>query len=277
MLRRCAALERMAAMHTIAIASRKGGVGKTTVAVNLAAAFAREGRRVLVVDMDSQGNAGRVLLDEKPTDGAITTAHVMLGSSTITEAIRPSNRPGVDIAPASKELTGALMSIVAKVGRESILRRAMARLDYDVAIIDTTPEQQLGTVNSLVAASHVLMPFLPEATALEGMVTTSEAMAELADVGIAAPTLLGCVQIAYDRRIAVTEETRQQVREAYGDRLFETTVRSNSTFLLCSAWHRDIFAMETTTRPPRRGSDDFAALAIEAAKRVGLPAAEAAA
>jgi chromosome partitioning protein len=260
-------------MHTIAIASRKGGVGKTTVAVNLAAALALEGHRVLVIDMDSQGNATRILLDEKPSTESPTTAHVLAGSAGLADIVHSSNRPGVDIAPASKELTHALMAIVGKMGRETILKRALMKLDgYNIAIIDTAPEQQLGTANSLVAATHVVMPFVPEAAALEGMETTNEAIAEVLAAGLGSATLLGCVQIAYDRRLSVTEETRQQVLASYGPLLFNTTVRANSNFLLCTAWHRVIFDIEKETRPPRRGCEDFQALATEVAQRLALRA-----
>jgi chromosome partitioning protein len=140
-------------------------------------------------------------------------------------------------------------------------------------IIDTAPEQQLATINSLVAATHVLMPFTPDPKALEGLAITSNAIDEIAAAELGVPAVLGCVQIGYDRRLAVTRQARDQVRAAYGDLLFETCIRTNSSFIVCPAWHRDIFAIERAERAPRRGSDDYRALATEVARRLQLPAA----
>jgi chromosome partitioning protein len=256
-------------MFTVAIANRKGGVGKSSVATNLAAALALSGRRVLLIDMDSQASATAVLLDELPADAA-TTAHVLVGQTPLADAIRPSTRENLFIAPASRDLTAAQLGIVSKTGRETILRRAMRGLaDYDIAIIDTAPEQQLATVNSLVAATHVLMPFTPDPKALEGLRTTSEAVAEIAAAELAEVQVLGCVQVVHDRRLGVTEQARDQVKAAYGDVLFETRIRANSSFIVCPAWHRDIFAIEQAERAPRRGSEDYRALATEVAARLG--------
>lgn len=256
-------------MITIAVVNRKGGVGKSSVATNLAAAFAIEGRRVLLVDMDSQASASAVLLDALP-EGALTTAHVLIGQVGIEEVVVPSTREGLFLAPASRELTAAQLTIVSRTGRETILRRALRKVEgYDLCIIDTGPEQQLATVNGLVASTHVLMPFTPDPKALEGLRTTSEAVAEIVSAELSEASILGCVQVAHDRRIAVTEQAREQVRNAYGDVLLETRIRQNSAFIVCPAWHRDIFEIERTERPPRRGSEDYRALAQELGARLG--------
>src|SRR5262245_13161982 len=146
-------------MIVLAIANRKGGVGKSSVTANLAAALALQGKRVLVIDMDSQASATAVLLAELP-ENAHTTAHVLIGTANLEDIILPSTREGVSIAPASRDLTAAQLGIVARTGRESILKRALRKVEgFDLAIIDTAPEQQLATVNSLVASTHVIMPF----------------------------------------------------------------------------------------------------------------------
>jgi chromosome partitioning protein len=259
-------------MHTIAVGNRKGGVGKSTVAVNLAAAFALDGLRVLVIDMDSQASATATLLDELEP-GAPTTAEVLVGASSLPEIIRPSLRSGVHIAPASKNLAGAQLSIVSKAGRETVLKRALRAVSgFDVCVIDTGPEANLATVNSLVAAGHVLLPFTPDAKALEGLQTTSDAIAEIVAAELAEVNVLGCVQVAFDRRLAVTNDSRAQVREAYREHLLETTIRTNANFFLCPAWHRDIFALEAKSSP-RRGSEDFRALSAEVLSRLNKPQA----
>ena len=256
-------------MQIITVANRKGGVGKSTVAVNVASALAIAGYRVLVMDNDSQASATATLIDELP-QGSLTMAHVFIGQAQLPDVIRPTTRDGVMLAPASKELTHAQLAIVSKTGRETIVRRALRSVagQFDLVIIDTAPEQQLATVNSLVAATHVLMPFTPDPKALEGLQTTAEALAEIREAEISDVRLLGCVQIAFDRRIAVTKDAREQVLAAYGDLLFETVVRTNTNFVVCPAWHRDIFALET--RAPRRGAEDFQSLGAEIIRRLQL-------
>jgi chromosome partitioning protein len=261
-------------MIVLAIANRKGGVGKSSVTANLAAALALEGKRVLVIDMDSQASATAVLLAELP-ENANTTAHVLVGTANLEDIILPSTREGVSIAPASRDLTAAQLGIVARTGRESILKRALRKVEgFDIAIIDTAPEQQLATVNSLVASTHVIMPFTPDPKALEGLRTTSEAIAEIVAAELASVETLGCLQVACDRRLAVTAQARDQVKAAYGEQLFATAIRANSSFIVCPAWHRDIFAIERAEKSPRRGSDDYKDLAAEVSRRLGWKEAD---
>jgi chromosome partitioning protein len=256
-------------MHTITVANRKGGVGKSSVTTHLAAALGIRGARVLVVDMDSQASTTAMLLEAIPDD-APTTTQLLLGEARLPELIRPSTRDRVHVAPACSDLTQAQFAIAGKTGRETILRRSLREVTgYDVTLIDTAPELQLATLNALVAATHVLLPFTPDPKALEGLYTTTEAVAEIVAAELAHPQILGCVQVAYDRRLGVTEQSRDQVRAAYGPLLLETVVRANSSFIVCPAWHRDIFAMERQDRQRGRGSDDFLALADEVTGRLG--------
>jgi len=262
-------------MQTIAVANRKGGVGKSSVTTHLAAALGIRGLSVLVIDMDSQASASAMLLEDLGED-APTTTQLLLGEARLADIIRPSTREHVMVAPACGALTRAQFAIAGRTGRETILRRAMRELSgIDVVVIDTAPELQLATLNALVASSHVLMPFTPDPKALEGLQTTSEAVAEIVAAELAHPEILGCVQVAYDRRLAVTEQSREQVAAAYGPLLLETRIRANSGFIVCPAWHRDIFAMERQERQRGRGSEDFLALADEVAGRLGLRASDA--
>jgi chromosome partitioning protein len=254
-------------MHVIAVANRKGGVGKSTVTTSLAAALALEGKHVLVIDMDSQGSATATLLDAEPAGP--TMAHMLVGHCGLSDVIRPSTCEGVQVAPATDELTHAQLSIVNKPGRETILRRALRGVtDFDVIVIDTAPERHLGTVNALVASSHVLMPFGADAKALEGLSTTAHAITELIDAELTQTTVLGCVQVAHDTRLAVSVDARTQVGAAWNSLLLEAALRVNSAFVLCPALHRSIFAVEQSTRSPRRGSDDVRALGREVLRRL---------
>lgn len=263
-------------MNVIAIANRKGGVGKSTIATNIAAALALDGQRVLVIDMDSQGSASATFLDNPP-EGP-TMAHVLAGQATLADVVRPSTANGVWIAPASEELTHAQLAIVSKPGRETILRRALRTIrGYDVAIIDTAPERHLGTVNALVASSHVLMPFSADAKALEGLSTTAQSVADIVEAELATTRILGCVQVGHDTRLAVSRDARDQVAAAWGSLVFETTLRVNSSFVLCPAVHRSIFEVEKSARPPRRGSEDVIALAAEIRARLAPAVSQAAA
>ena len=257
-------------MDVIAVANRKGGVGKSTVAVNLASAFARQDRRVLLIDMDSQASATATLCEELDP-AAATMAHVLVGHTSLPDVIVPATRDGVWVAPASKDLTGALLTIVGKPGRETILRRAMRDItgQFDLVVIDTAPEQQLGTVNSLVAATHVIMPFTPDPKALEGLATVVAALREINDAELSTVQPLGCVQIAHDKRLLVTREARTQVGAAYGPLLLDSVIRTNARFITCPAWHRDIYDIESRDKSSRlRGSLDFDQLAAEVALRL---------
>lgn len=256
-------------MQVIAVANRKGGVGKSTVSANLAAALAQKGQRILVIDMDSQGSATGTLLETVPENASM--GHVMIGQATLVDIIVPSTVKNVWVAPATEQLTHAQLAIVNKPGRETILRRALRTIpadQFDLIVIDTAPERQLNTVNALVAATHVLMPFTGDAKALEGLNTTAQAIADITEAELAAPQILGCIQVAHDTRLAISRDAREIVAENWGDLMLKTALRVNSSFVLCPAVHRSIFEIEQSARTPRRGTEDVLAMAEEVQRRL---------
>jgi chromosome partitioning protein len=258
-------------MKTICIANRKGGVGKSTVTVNLAVALGLRGYRVLVVDLDGQMSATDALL-ESVSDEA-TTAHMLVQATDLRSIIVESNAVGVWVAPASDDMDGAANTIVNKPARETILRRALRPVTgYDVVLIDTPAGTNLCATNAIVAASHVLLPFDPEVKALEGMEKVMSTVEELAAAELTEARLLGCVQVRYDKRLDATEHARAQVREAYGDLLFKSVIRTSGAYVATVGFHRNIFAHEKLEQSLRKGSDDFVALAKEFVRRINLPA-----
>jgi chromosome partitioning protein len=259
----------MPAPHVIAVANRKGGVGKTTTAVHLAAALGARERQTLVVDLDAQANATLVLSDQGDLEmGGPNVASLLSGGLKLEEVIRPSTAPGVWLAPSGPELTSMVMSLSSRPGRGTLLRRALRGLtdsDFEFVVIDTPPESHLGTENALVAARWVLVPFTPDPTALHGLVAVQEMVADVVASELNRDAqLLGVLQVGYDKRMAVTEQARRQVRKAVGPLLLETTVRTNAIFYSCAGFHRSAFALEQEQGGgERRGTADYTAVADE--------------
>ncbi len=186
-------------MHVVALANQKGGVGKTTTAVNLAGEFARRNQRVLLLDCDPQGNATTSLGIAK-RDLKATTYEVLMGLASAKEVIRSTGRPGYDIIPASEHLAGAMVELTAIEEREWQLAQAMKPLEgmYDWILLDCPPSLGLLTLNGLCAASCVLIPLQCEYLALEGLAQlkgTIDRVQEHLNPGL---SILGVVMTMYD-------------------------------------------------------------------------------
>ena len=160
----------MSKARTIAITNQKGGVGKTTTAINLSASLAEKGKRVLVVDADQQGNTTSGLGLEK-NEIAQTIYEIFLGEATIAEVKQPTCMEGMEILPSNINLTGAEIELIGKEKREYILREELQKVksSYDFIIIDCPPSLNLITINALTAADTVLVPIQCEYFALEGL------------------------------------------------------------------------------------------------------------
>jgi chromosome partitioning protein len=202
-------------MTVIAFANQKGGVGKTTTAVNLGAALAAPGRSVLVVDMDAQANASSAL-GREARDGH-DTYEVLLGGADPLDALVETSAAGVLLLPASRDLAGAEIELVAVEGREGRLRAALARLRdrFDYVLVDCPPSLGLLTVNALTAADEVIVPVQCEYLALEGLGHLARTLELVRQRLNPALRLRGLVMTMFDARTNLSAEVVAEVRRHF--------------------------------------------------------------
>ena len=217
--------------RVLAIANQKGGVGKTTTAINLGTALAAVGQRTLLIDLDPQGNASTGL--GVPRTARTTTAYdVLLGSQSLNEASRATTIPGLDLVPADADLSGAELELATQPRRSFRLRDAIAGLQaldaaYSYILIDCPPSLSLLTVNAMTAADAVLVPLQCEFFALEGL---SQLMRTVELVrGSLNPMLeiQGVVLTMYDRRNSLSAQVEADVRSHFGDVVYTTVIPRN--------------------------------------------------
>ncbi len=212
----------------IAIANQKGGVGKTTTTVNLAASLADLGRKVLVLDMDPQGNAGSGF-GINGNDTARGAYEVLTGECSVAEAIVPTGVSGVDLLPSGQRLIGAEVELVGESERELILRRALAerREAYDYLLADCPPSLGLLTVNTLTAADAVLIPIQTEYYALEGLTQLLNAI-RLIQQSLNPPLEIeGILLTMYDSRLNLSQEVAAEARKYFAGRVYESVIPRN--------------------------------------------------
>jgi len=249
----------------IALCNQKGGVGKTTTTINLAAALAEYGRRVLVVDFDPQG-AASVGLGVNP-HGLDDTVYTLLmdRNAQLADIVRRTAVEGLDVLPANIDLSAAEVQLVGEVARESVLSRALrpAEADYDVILVDCQPSLGLLTVNALTAAHGVLIPLECEFFALRGVALLIETVEKVRDRLNPRLHIDGIVGTMHDPRTLHSREVLSRVREAFGDQLLYTVIHRTVKFPDSSVAAEPI----TTYAPNHPGAMAYRQLARELVAR----------
>ena len=246
----------------VALANQKGGVGKTTTAINLGASVAACERRVLLVDLDPQANAtsGIGVIEADPS-----MYDVLIENMPLREIIRPTEIPTLHLAPSSVDLVGAEVELRDAIGREYYLKRVLEPIaaDYDYILIDSPPSLGLLTVNGLTAANTVLVPLQAEYFALEGV---SQLLATIDRVKSAVNPSLdveGIVLTMYDDRINLARQVSEEVRNHFGEKVYKTVIPRNVRLSEAPSFGKPIILYDIRSR----GSEAYVSLAREFIQR----------
>ncbi len=251
--------------HVVALANQKGGVGKTTTAVNLGAALALYGHRVLLIDVDPQANATSHLGCD-PNAVEVSVYDVLMGQHPVEESVVSTAWPGLDLAPSVPDLAGAEVEMVGLLARESLLRRRVEaiRERYEYILIDPPPSLGLLTVNALTAADSVLIPVQAEYLALEGLSRLMRTIELVRDQLNPTLRLLGVLITMYDARTRLSQEVAEEVRRHFGSLVFETVIPRSVRLSEAPSFGETIFEYD----PRSSGAHAYARLASEFGERV---------
>lgn len=248
----------------IAIANQKGGVGKTTTAINLATAMAATRKRVLIIDLDPQGNASTGLGIERG-NRAVNSYHVLIGEARLDEALLTTTIPGLDVVPSGIDLSGAEIELVEMPRRETRLSEALAGAagSYDYVLIDCPPSLNLLTLNALVAAHSVMVPLQCEFFALEGishLVNTIDMVKQAFNADL---ELQGIVLTMFDKRNNLSDMVAADVRGFFGDKVYKTVIPRNVRISEAPSHGKPVLLYDVKCA----GSEAYIHLASEVLKR----------
>jgi chromosome partitioning protein len=247
----------------VSLANQKGGVGKTTTAINLSASLAACERSVLLVDLDPQANATSGVGLDKNNDKSIYP--VLTDGMSIREIIRKTDLPNFDVAPSSVDLVAAELELSDAIGREFYLRRALTEVakDYDYILIDSPPSLSLLTINGLTAANSVLVPMQCEYFAIEGiaqLINTVERVRDMLNPGL---EIEGIALTMFDERMNLARQVAEEVKTHFGEKVYQTVIPRNVRLGEAPSFGKPIILYDIRSR----GSEAYVNLAKEFIQR----------
>lgn len=238
------------AQKIIAVVNQKGGVGKTTTAINIAAELASAKSSVLLFDLDPQGNATSglgIAKDSMP----ITTFDILCSGASIASSVQETNVAQLFVVPANSNLAGAEVELVSKPSREFVLQTVLKSVTYDYIIIDCPPSLGLLTINALSAATSVLIPVQAEYYALEGLsqlLNTIQAVKQSTNPSL---ELLGIALTMFDKRNSLSEQVQAEVKNYFGDKLFNTIIPRNVRLAEAPSYGKTIYEHDRWSKGAR--------------------------